>query len=54
MTSDALWGDTLSGDAAAIFRRWQTDLAPRGFNLIPRILDYPHGVPGEAGLFLAW
>ena len=48
------WSETLTGDAAAIYRRWQTDIAPRGFALTARILEFPGGMPGDAGLFLGW
>jgi len=48
------WMKTLTGDAAAIYHRWQADLAPRGFVLTGRVLEYPGGKPGDAGLFLGW
>jgi hypothetical protein len=48
------WRNTLTGDAAAIYHRWQADLAPRGFVLTGRVLEYPDGKPGDAGLFLGW
>lgn len=48
------WAATLTGDAAAIYHRWQTELAGRGFLLTARLLEYPGGKPGDAGLFLGW
>ena len=48
------WPNTLRGDAAEIFLRWERDLRPRGFHLTARVLDFPGGVPGDIGLFLAW
>lgn len=51
-TSD--WPSTLTGDAAAIYRHWHEDLRPRGFQLVARIVEFPGGNPGDAGLFLTW
>jgi CBS domain-containing protein len=48
------WPETLRGEAAEIYLRWERDLRPRGFHLAARILDFPGGFPGDAGLFLAW
>jgi hypothetical protein len=30
------------------------ELAPRGFQLKAQILDWPGGIPGDVGWFLAW
>lgn len=48
------WPQTLSGEPAEIFLRWQKDLAPGGFHLKARSLDFPGGFPGDIGLFLSW
>jgi CBS domain-containing protein len=48
------WPETLRGEAAEIYLRWQRDLHPRGFRLAARVLDFPGGFPGDIGLFLIW
>jgi len=48
------WPETLRGEAAELYRRWDRDLKPHGFRLTARILDFPDGFPGDAGLFLTW
>ncbi|MBV8334747.1 MAG: CBS domain-containing protein [Alphaproteobacteria bacterium] len=48
------WPGTLRGEAAEIYLRWEHNLRPHGFRLAARILDYPGGIPGNAGLFLVW
>lgn len=53
-TGDAGWEATLTGDAAELARRFDADLRPRGFQLTARVLEYPHGALGDAGLFLSW
>jgi len=50
----ANWPETLRGEAAEIYLRWERDLKPGGFHLAARVLDFPGGYPGEAGLFLVW
>jgi len=48
------WSETLRGEAAELYLRWQRDLKPRGFPLGARVLDFPDGMPGDIGLFLRW
>lgn len=48
------WTETLRGEAAELYRRWQHDLKPHGFPLNARLLDFPGGMPGDIGLFLTW
>ncbi|HEU5046716.1 MAG TPA: CBS domain-containing protein [Rickettsiales bacterium] len=48
------WQNTLRGEAAEVFARWEHDLKPQGFRLGARVLDYPGGFPGDIGLFLVW
>jgi CBS-domain-containing membrane protein len=52
--SEPRWPATLRGEAAEIYLRWEHDLRPGGFRLDARILDFPGGLPGDVGLFLAW
>jgi CBS domain-containing protein len=51
---DPNWPATLKGGAAEIHMRWQRDLKPHGFGLAAQILEFSDGIPGDAGLFLAW
>lgn len=51
---DPNWPASLRGEAAEIYLRWHSHLRPGGFRLAARILDFPDGVPGDAGLFLIW
>jgi hypothetical protein len=51
---DPGWPATLRGLAAQVFMRWKRELRPRGFGLQARVIDFPGGVPGDIGLFLAW
>ncbi len=48
------WPETLRGEAAEIFHRWERDLKPNGFHLTARVLDFPGGIPGDIGLTMAW
>lgn len=48
------WPATLRGEAAEIYLRWKNDLRSKGFGLTARILEFPGGLPGDAGLFLVW
>lgn len=51
---DPSWPETLIGEAADVFGRWQRELKPQGFGLTAQILDFPGGFPGDAGLTLRW
>jgi hypothetical protein len=51
---DPSWPETLRGMAAEIFLRWKAELRPHGFALHARVVEFPGGVPGDIGLFLAW
>lgn len=51
---DTGWPETLRGEAAEIYLRWERDLKLKGFHLVARVLDFPGGVPGDIGLFLVW
>lgn len=48
------WPRTLRGEAAEVYLRWEQDLKPQGFPITARVLDFPHGIPGDIGLFLDW
>ncbi len=52
--SEPDWPDTLRGEAAELYLRWERDLKPHGFPLGARLLDFPCGMPGDVGLFLFW
>jgi CBS domain-containing protein len=52
--SEPDWPSTLRGEAAEIYLRWEHDLKPHGFHLTAEILNFPGGMPGDVGLFLAW
>lgn len=51
---DPSWPETLRGMAAEVFLRWKTELRDHGFSLHARVVEFPDGVPGDIGLFLAW
>ena len=48
------WPETLRGEAAEIYLRWERDLKPKGFHLTAQVLDFPGGIPGDIGLILVW
>jgi CBS domain-containing protein len=48
------WPETLHGEAAELYLRWERDLKPQGFPVAARVLDFPGGMPGDVGLFLEW
>jgi hypothetical protein len=48
------WPQTLRGEAAELYLRWDHDLKPHDFHLGARVLDFPGGQPGDIGLFLSW
>jgi CBS domain-containing protein len=52
--SEARWPETLRGEAAELYLRWERDLKSHGFPLGARLLDFPGGMPGDVGLFLFW
>ena len=51
---DPNWPSSLRGPAADVFERWRDELKPAGFGLVARILEFPGGYPGDAGLTLTW
>ncbi len=48
------WPTTLTGEAADLYRHWEQELNPLGFRIAAHELDYPGGLPGDIGLFIAW
>jgi CBS domain-containing protein len=48
------WPETLRGEAAELYLRFDREIKPHGFELAARVLDYPGGIPGDIGLFLTW
>ena len=51
---DPDWPTTLRGPAADVYERWRDELKPAGFGLVARILEFPDGFPGDAGMLLTW
>jgi len=51
---DPDWPRSLRGAAADVYERWRDELKPAGFGLIARILEFPGGFPGDAGIILTW
>ena len=51
---DPDWPRSLRGEPAEVYLRWERDLRPRGFRIAARILSFPDGMPGDAGLYLVW
>ena len=52
--ADPAWAETLRGEAAEMYARWECDLKPAGFGIAARVVTYPEGKPGDVGLFLVW
>jgi hypothetical protein len=48
------WQDSLRGEPRELYERWEKDLKSQGFRLTAKILDFPDGFPGDAGLYLTW
>lgn len=48
------WPQTLRGEAAEVYLRWERDLKPQGFSLSAQVIDFPNGFPGDIGLTLRW
>lgn len=51
---DPNWPTSLRGPAADVYERWRDELKPAGFGLLARILEFPGGYPGDAGIILTW
>lgn len=48
------WEGTLVGVPKQIVQVWEENLKSLGFALSAEVLDYPHGMPGDIGLFCRW
>jgi hypothetical protein len=52
--SDPDWPDSLKGRPRQVFEIWKEYLQPAGYKLKALIVEWPGGLPGEVGMFLAW
>ncbi|MCK6450912.1 MAG: hypothetical protein L6R19_08675 [Alphaproteobacteria bacterium] len=48
------WPKTLTGFAKRALEYFEKELRPLGYKAHAQILNYPGGMPGDVGLFLAW
>ncbi len=48
------WENTLVGVPKQMVQVWEEHLKPAGFRLSAEVLEYPHGMPGDIGLFCRW
>ncbi len=48
------WIRTLPAGARPLYEFWKSELQPAGFGLSAQIINYPHGMPGDVGLFFTW
>jgi hypothetical protein len=48
------WPETLRGEAAEIYQRYEAELKSQGFLLTARVLGFTDGMPGDIGLILTW
>lgn len=48
------WETTLTGLPKELYQFWKRHLQPRGYKLQAQIIEFPDGVPGDAGLTLKW
>jgi hypothetical protein len=52
--NDPDWPDTLTGVPRQAYEVWRDRLKPAGYKLTAMIVEWPHGMPGDVGLFLGW
>lgn len=48
------WEQELPGYARRVHDFWESRLKPGGFGFNARVINYPHGMPGDIGLFVTW
>ncbi|MCV9967278.1 hypothetical protein OIU34_36190 [Pararhizobium sp. BT-229] len=48
------WPDTLTGVPRQAYEVWRDKLKPAEYRLTAMIVEWPHGMPGDVGLFLGW
>jgi hypothetical protein len=52
--NDPDWPETLTGVPRQAYEVWRDRLKPAGYSLSAMIVEWPHGMPGDVGLFLGW
>jgi hypothetical protein len=52
--AEADWPSTLTGKAKALLDKYEEKARPAGYHLKAQIINFPDGIPGDVGLFLAW
>jgi len=52
--NDPDWPDTLTGVPRQAYEVWRDRLKPAGYSLSALIVEWPHGMPGDVGMFLGW
>lgn len=48
------WPETLTGVPRQAYEVWRDRLKDAGYSLSAMIVEWPHGMPGDVGLFLGW
>lgn len=48
------WQETLVGKPRSIYEAWQRYLKDKGYQFHARVLNFPHGMPGDIGLIIVW
>lgn len=52
--NDPDWPETLTGVPRQAYEVWRDKLKPAEYRLTAMIVEWPHGMPGDVGLFLGW
>ncbi|RCW87117.1 hypothetical protein [Paracoccus lutimaris] len=48
------WPETLIGQPRVAYEIWKEHLQPLGYHMKALIVDWPHGLPGDIGLYVSW
>jgi len=48
------WPDTLVGTPRSVYEIWRDKLKPLGYHLNAMVIDWPEGLPGHVGMYIAW
>jgi hypothetical protein len=48
------WPESLQGRARKGYEFYEQNLKPLGYRLRAQVLNYPDGMPGDVGIYLAW
>ena len=48
------WEKSLVGRPKQLYEIWEKELKSKGFKLRFEVLEYPKGIPGDIGMFVAW